>query len=443
MSVLARQLYSLLFYLLIPLLLVRVWWRGRRLPGYRRRLKERFGHWPPMPKGMLWVHSVSVGETIAIRPMIERWLERHPDIPVLITTMTPTGSETVKAQFSERVYHAYLPWDLPHVQRRLVRRLKPAALVIVETELWPNLLHACDEAKVPVLLANGRLSEKSMRGYQKLKALSEPMLRSLTGIAAQHQPDADRFKKLGVEPNLIEVTGSIKFDLPLSSELLSQISQYRRELQGRPVWVAASTHAGEEELLLAVHRAIRAEQPDALLILVPRHPDRFEAVASLLDREHWRYCRRSRRAKPRKMDAVFLADTLGELMLFYGAANAAVIGNSFNGGGGHNPIEPAALARPILMGPSYFNFQSIVDAMAGERSLTIVEDSEELTRRLIGLLKSQDLRDTFGQRAYVFFQQQQGALKRLETWIEKLLNLDPDQNSIDPSKAIRPISTDR
>lgn len=443
MNRLARQLYSLLFYLLVPVLLVRVWWRGRRLPGYRRRVGERFGHWPPMPEGMLWVHSVSVGETIAVRPMIERWLERHPTIPVLITTMTPTGSDTVKAQFGERVYHAYLPWDLPHVQKRLVRRLNPGALVIMETELWPNLLHACHQARVPVLLANGRLSERSKQGYQKLNALSAPMFQNLTGIAAQYQPDADRFQQLGVGSERIEVTGSIKFDLPISSELNTQIQQYRRELRGRPVWVAASTHAGEEELLLAVHRAIRTELPDALLILVPRHPDRFDTTAHLLDRELWRYSRRSRHAKPRKMDAVFLADTLGELMLFYGAAHAAVIGNSFNGGGGHNPIEPAALARPILMGPSFFNFQSIVDAMVAEGAVTIVDDSQELTRRLIGLLKSQDLRDTFGQRAYLFFQQQQGALKRLETWIERLLNLDSGKNSIDPNKTIRSISTDR
>jgi len=441
MKTLARHFYSLLFYLLVPVVLVRVWLRGRKLPAYRKRIGERFGHWPEMPEGMLWVHTVSVGETIAARPLIERWLERHPDIPVLVTTMTPTGSDTVKAQFDERVYHAYLPWDLPHVQKRLLRTLKPRALVIMETELWPNLVHACRKAKVPVLLANGRLSIKSMRGYRKLRWLTQPMLNSLTGIAAQYAPDAERFHELGVEQGRLEVTGSIKFDLPLTSELHSRIEHYRKQLHGRPVWVAASTHTGEDEQVLEVHKAVRTHLPDALLILVPRHPDRFDTVADLLDQNRWRFSRRSRVQKPRKTDAVFLADTLGELMLFYGAAQAAFIGNTLNGGGGHNPIEPAALARPVLMGPSYFNFQSIVDAMAKDHSAVIVEDTQELSKRLIGLLKSQDLRDTFGQRAYLFFQQQQGALKRLENWIEKQLELDPDSQGISNSKAIRPINS--
>ena len=441
MKTLARHLYSFLFYLLVPAVVIRVWLRGRSLPAYRKRLKERFGHWPDMPEGMLWIHSVSVGETIAARPLIERWLDRHPDIPVLVTTMTPTGSETVKAQYGDRVHHAYLPWDLPHVQRRLVRKLKPRALVIMETELWPNLVNACKNAKVPVLLANGRLSARSLRGYRKMRWLTQPMFESLTGIAAQYAPDAERFHTLGVPDSRLEVTGSIKFDLPLTSELHSRIEQYRKQLHGRPVWVAASTHNGEDEQLLDVHKAIRAKLPDALLILVPRHPDRFNAVADLLDKDRWRYSRRSRVQKPRKADAVFLADTLGELMLFYGAAQAAFIGNTLNEGGGHNPIEPAALARPILMGPSYFNFQSIVDAMAKDHSAVIVADTHELTQRLIGLLKSQDLRDTFGQRAYVFFQQQQGALRRLETWIEKQLGLDANGAGVSSSKAIRPISS--
>lgn len=443
MSTLARHLYSLLFYLLTPALLVRVWLRGRTLPGYRKRLGERFGHWPAVPEGALWVHSVSVGETIAAKPLIERWLERHPDMPVLVTTMTPTGSDTVKAQFGDSVHHAYLPWDLPHVQRRLLKRLRPRALVIIETELWPNLLHACHRAGVPVLLANGRLSQRSLHGYQRLSPLIGPMLRQLDGIAAQYAPDAERFGHLGIDRERIEVTGSIKFDLPLTPELHSQIEAYRRQIGNRPVWVAASTHAGEEETLLAVHDAIRAKLPDALLILVPRHPDRFDATADLLDRDHWRYSRRSRNQRPRKGDAVFLGDTLGELLLFYGAAHVAVVGNTFNEGGGHNPIEPAALARPVLLGPSYFNFQSIVDAMLGENCVVTVKDSDELTNRLLGLLQSQDLRDTYGQRAYLFFQQQQGALRRLESWIEKRLGMDADAAAANPDATSRPLSTDR
>lgn len=441
MSGLARFGYSLLLYLLTPLLMVRLWLKGFRLRSYRQRLGERLGHWPEMPEQMLWIHSVSVGETIAARPLVESWLEHHPDIPLLITTMTPTGSETVRAQFGDSVHHAYLPWDLPHIQKRLVRKLKPRALVIMETELWPNLIDSCQKQQVPVLLANARLSKRSAEGYRKLKWLIQPMLKALSGIAAQHPPDAERFHKLGVEDSRLEVTGSIKFDLKLTPELHTQIEQYRRQLYARPVWVAASTHPGEEESLLAAHRELRKTLPEALLILVPRHPDRFNTVAELLDRERWRYSRRSRTQRPRKTDAVFLGDTLGELMLFYGAAHAAVIGNSFNKGGGHNPIEPAALAKPVLTGPSFFNFQSIFDAMLGEQAVVVVDTNAELVKRLNGLLKSQDLRDTYGQRAYLFFQHQQGALQRLESWIEKLLALDEGGKGINASKAIRPISS--
>lgn len=441
MSGLARFGYSLLLYLLTPLLMVRLWLKGFRLRGYRQRLGERLGHWPAMPEQMLWIHSVSVGETIAARPLVESWIKHHPDIPILITTMTPTGSETVRAQFGDSVHHAYLPWDLPHVQKRLLQKLKPRALVIMETELWPNLIAACRQQQVPVLLANARLSQRSAEGYRKLRWLIEPMLLSLSGVAAQHLPDAERFRSLGIDDSRLEVTGSIKFDLKLTPELHTQIEQYRRQLHARPVWVAASTHQGEEESLLAAHRELRKTLPEALLILVPRHPDRFNSVAELLDREHWRYSRRSRSQRPRKTDAVFLGDTLGELMLFYGVAHAAVIGNSFNKGGGHNPIEPAALAKPVLTGPSFFNFQSIFDAMLGEQAAVVVDTNTELVKRLNGLLKSQDLRDTYGQRAYLFFQHQQGALQRLESWIEKLLALDEAGQGVSASRAVRPISS--
>jgi 3-deoxy-D-manno-octulosonic-acid transferase len=418
-----RLLFTALLYCLTPALLVRLWLRGRKLPGYRQRWGERFGHWPAMPEGALWVHSVSVGETIAARPFVERWLARHPDIPVIITTMTPTGSETVTALFGKRVYHAYLPWDFPHAYLRLLPALKPKALVIVETELWPNLINACEKQGVPVFLVNGRLSERSARGYDRFRALTRPMLQQITGIAAQHQPDAERFMALGVPPQNIEVTGSIKFDLSISSKLTGDIAAFARTIKGRPVWVAASTHSGEEADLLEVHRRITTVLPTALMILVPRHPDRFDTVAGIVDASGLTYSRRSQRSQPREQDRVYLADSLGELMLFFGAAQVAVMGNTFNGGGGHNPIEPAALGKPVLSGPSFTNFQSIISAMQKDQGIIVTDSLATLEKRLTGLLKSQDLRDTFGQRAYVFYQHQQGALQRLELWLDRQLNL--------------------
>lgn len=438
-----RLLFTALLYCLTPALLLRLWLRGRTLPGYRQRWRERFGHWPAMPEGALWLHSVSVGETIAARPFVERWLTRHPDIPVIITTMTPTGSDTVKSLFGDRVRHAYLPWDYPHVYRRLLPRLNPKALVIMETELWPNLINACDRHRVPVFLINGRLSERSARGYDRFRALTRPMLQQLTGIAAQHWPDAERFESLGVPAGHIEVTGSIKFDLDIARTLTADIAAFTRLLKGRPVWVAASTHDGEEADLLGVHQQIIRVLPEALMILVPRHPDRFGTVADMLDESGLRYSCRSQCDQPCDNDQVYLADSLGELMVFFGAAQVAVMGNTFNGGGGHNPIEPAALGKPVLVGPSYTNFQSIINAMHKEQGIIVTDSLQALEQRLLGLLKSRDLRDTFGQRAYVFYQQQQGALQRLEHWLDRQLNLI-DANTDPSRRALAPnISTDR
>jgi 3-deoxy-D-manno-octulosonic-acid transferase len=417
--------YSTLFWILTPLLLLRLWLKGRHQPDYRKRWSERFGFWPNVPQQCLWVHAVSVGETIAARGLIEQWQADHPNIPVLVTTMTPTGSQTVKQLFEGRVHHAYLPWDFAPIQRKLVSLLKPKLLVIMETELWPNLIHACHHNDVPVLIANARLSEKSQKGYQKMRALTKPMLDHVTGIAAQHTPDADRFAKLGVDERKIQVTGSIKFDIGIDAQNKSKANKLITSIGKRPIWIAASTHEGEDERILKVHAKLKIKLPDALLILVPRHPERADRIAGLLYKEHFNFARRSNNEIPKLDQSVFLIDTLGEMMAFYDVAQAAFIGNTLNDGGGHNPIEPAALAKPVLIGPSFTNFQSIIEAMRSEQSIVIVQDEEELKNRLLGLLQSKDLRDTYGQRAYLFYQQQQGALKRLMTWIEDMVDLEP------------------
>ncbi|EAR07437.1 lipid IV(A) 3-deoxy-D-manno-octulosonic acid transferase [Reinekea blandensis] len=421
---LAMTGYSLLWWLLTPLILLRLLLRSRRQPAYRERLGERFGIWPNVPTGCFWVHAVSVGETMAARPLIEQWQSLHPNVPILVTTMTPTGSETVRKLFGTTVHHAYLPWDFASIQRRLVARLKPKMLVIMETELWPNLIRACAQQQVPVLLANARLSAKSQQGYRKLSWLTRPMLQKLTGIAAQHSPDADRFAELGLDERRIQVTGSIKFDISLDAQSSAKARKLKADIDRRPIWIAASTHEGEDEALLRVHAKLKIKLPNALLILVPRHPERADRIAGRLYKEHFNFARRSNNEVPRSEHSVYLVDTLGELMTFFELADAAFIGNSLNGGGGHNPIEPAAVARPVLIGPSYFNFQSIIEAMRSEQSVVIIESEDELKNRLLGLMQSKDLRDTYGQRAYLFYQQQQGALKRLMTWIEDLIDID-------------------
>ncbi len=428
----ALACYSALWWLMIPVVLLRLWLKGRTQPAYRSRWGERLGRWPDYPKHCLWVHAVSVGETIAAQGLVKQWQRDHPDIPVLLTSMTPTGSETVRKLFGDSVHHAYLPWDIASIQKKLVAKLEPKLLVIMETELWPNLIHACHHENVPVLVANARLSEKSKKGYQKFSSLMQPMLESITAIAAQHSPDANRFSELGIDDKKLQVTGSVKFDISIDAQTTAATNQLKRSIGKRPIWIAASTHEGEEELILKAHGKLKIKIPNALLILVPRHPERADRIGGLLYKQHFNFARRSLDEIPTSEQSVFLIDTLGEMMTFFGLADAAFIGNTLNpDGGGHNPIEPAALAKPVIVGPSFTNFQSIIEAMRSEQAIIIIESEEELRNRLVGLLQSKDLRDTYGQRAYLFFQQQQGALKRLMSWIESLVNLT-SQKSVNP-----------
>ncbi|MBU2864120.1 lipid IV(A) 3-deoxy-D-manno-octulosonic acid transferase [Reinekea forsetii] len=417
---LALFLYSMLWWPVATLALIRLYLKSLKQPSYRKRIKERFGVWPSMPTGSFWVHAVSVGEVIACKELVEQWMLKHPNTPVLITTMTPTGSDTVKKLFAGRVFHAYLPWDFQSTQRRLVQQLKPCSLTIMETELWPNLIHACYAEQVPVIVANARLSERSFRGYRRFSALTQPMLQRISGIAAQHAPDAERFARLGVHSKCLQVTGSIKFDIAPNDALQADIKRWKQSLNGRPTWTAASTHPGEEAILLEVHQHIVKQIPNALLLLVPRHIERSDKISELIRQQGFQFSKRSVDTHCSDRDSVFLVDTLGELMLFYGIADAAFIGNSLNNGGGHNPIEPASLAVPVISGNSYVNFQTIFDAMKLDNAAIIVDTPEQLTQRILGLFKSRDLRDTFGQKAFQFYQQQQGALGRLITWVEVL-----------------------
>lgn len=325
---LALTLYSLLWWPVALIAFVRLLVKSLKQPGYRHRIKERIGIWPTVPTGSFWVHAVSVGEVIASKELIEQWLSKNPNMPVLITTMTPTGSDTVKQLFEGRVFHAYLPWDLKSIQRRLVRKLKPTSLTIMETELWPNLIHACHAKRVPVIVANARLSERSYRGYQRFSSLTLPMLSAISGIAAQHEPDGERFAKLGVAPERLKVTGSIKFDIARDEQLDRNIRLWKSAITGRPTWIAASTHPGEDEQVLAAHKEILAKIPNALLLLVPRHIERADKIVSLINQQGFEYSRRSTDTDITANSQVFLVDTLGELMLFYGISDAAFIGNS-------------------------------------------------------------------------------------------------------------------
>ncbi len=419
----ARRLYTALLYLALPVILLRLWWRGRKVPAYRQRWRERLGFVPRSGAPALWIHGVSVGETVAIAPLVELLLARHPDLPLLLTTTTPTGSQRVRALFGDRVQHVYCPWDLPAALARFLRRTRPLGCIIVETELWPNLVHACHDAGVPVLLANARLSARSARGYARFAALTRPMLQDLDRVVAQHDSDGARFAALGLPAQKLSVSGSIKFDIETRPQWLEAGKRFREQWGDRPVLVAGSTHEGEDAALLQALTDLRGQFPDLLLVLVPRHPERFDAVYRLCCDAGWSVVRHSGQGLQKTAVDVYLVDTMGELMGFYAAADIAFVGGSLVPRGGHNPLEPAALGKPVLMGQQVFNFQAICDALDGAGGLTRVADGPALTLALQHLLADTALRERQGAAASDFVAQNRGALERLYSEVETLLRL--------------------
>jgi len=391
-----RWLYIVLLYLLLPLILLRLYWRGRKAPAYRLRWRERFGVSSPLSalvQRPIWLHAVSVGETLAAQPLVAAIRKQWPDHPLLITTMTPTGSERVQALWGGSVHHVYAPYDFPHAISRFLDAWNPAALIIMETELWPNTLAAAKSRAIPVLLANARLSEKSAQGYAKAGGLTRSLMQSLSMVAAQDQATADRFLSLGLPPEKVSVTGSVKFDLSLPDDLPQQakklLDQWR--LHEREVWVAASTHDGEDEPVLAAHRQLLQTTPDALLILVPRHPERFQQVAELITQQGFNMARRSAQQSVSPQTQVLLADSMGELLLWLAMADVAFVGGSLVPVGGHNTLEPLALLVPTLTGPYFMNFQVINEALIDAGALAVVESSADLADAILKLLNEPKL----------------------------------------------------
>lgn len=422
MSGLVLRLYSLVFYLLLPVLLLRLWWRGRLAPGYRRNWRQRLGLGSPIDQPVIWVHAVSVGETVAIAPLVHWLLQRYPRHRVLITNMTPTGAEQVRKLFGDRVEQRFCPWDLPLALSAFLRRTRPELCIVVETELWPNMLARCERAGVPVLLANARLSARSARGYRRFAALTQPMLRRLRLIAAQNATDAERFIALGMPTERVAVTGSIKFDLQPDAAKVKAGQVLRQQLGSeRPVLIAASTHQGEDEILLDAWQHLKATHPALVLILVPRHPERFADVARLCRRYSEQLVCRSRGEQPDRQTELYLGDTMGDLMLLYAAADIAFVGGSFSGTGGHNPLEPAALGLPVVMGPDCFNFQTITDALGEAGGLVRVEDANRLEAQLSAWLGDVVRRRIAGEQGADFVAANRGALERLQQAVESLL----------------------
>jgi 3-deoxy-D-manno-octulosonic-acid transferase len=411
----ARWLYSLVFYLGSPLIWLRLLWRGRKQPEYLQHLAERYGFYAQSaPQKLIWVHAVSVGETRAAQPLIEGLLARWPEHRILLTGMTPTGREAGRAVYGERVLQAYLPYDYPGAARRFLRHFAPAFGILMETEIWPNLMVACSRYDVPVVLANARLSERSARGYGRLAALVRPAFAALAGVCAQTAGDARRLASLGA--GNVEICGNIKFDVAPAEDKLALGDAWRHSIVQRPVWLAASTREGEEELILAAWQ--RLALADALLVLVPRHPQRFAAVANLLTQRNLAWQRRSE-AIPDADTEVWLGDSMGEMAAYYRMADIAFIGGSLLPLGGQNLIEAAACNCPVVVGPHTFNFlQATTDAIAAGAALRVADESA-LAETLRQLFADAEKLAAMRQAAGDFAHAHRGATQRTLAFIEQ------------------------
>ncbi len=409
-----RSIYTFLLYLLTPLVVVRLLWRGLRAPAYWRRWPERFGWIPQAGDGCLWVHAVSVGEVQAAVPLVKALRARYPEWRIVVTTMTPTGAERVQTALHQDVTHYYLPYDLPGAVRRFARRLRPRLLIIMETELWPNLIHYCHTQRIPVVLANGRLSERSAARYRYVKKLASEMLAMFSVVAAQTQQDARRFIALGAPSEIVRVTGNIKYDMKPPASLREQAEVLRRSWGvERAVWIAASTHEGEEQQILDAYAAVRRELPHALLVIVPRHPERFAKVSALCEKSGYSIVRRSEQRACDANTGIVIGDSMGELNLFYAASDVAFVGGSLVPTGGHNLIEPAEQGIPVITGPHTFNFAEITQQMCEAGAAVQVNTTRQLDEVVIEFLKDANLRYQIGQKARTLVEQNRGALDHL------------------------------
>lgn len=419
-----RSVYTALLYVFAPIALAGTALRGVRDPAYRDRLSERLG-FTRVLRGSgahpIWVHAVSVGEVQAAAPLVRVLLKKYPQRPLLITTATPTGAQRVKALFSDSVRHAYLPYDLPGAVRRFLDQVRPAIAVVMEREIWPNLFSECRQRAIPVLLASARISERSAERHQKFARLFGEALASNVKVAAQTTQDAERYRAIGASD--VEITGNVKFDIeaPLAAKQAGE-SLRAAQFAERLVWVAGSTHEGEEDQLLAAHRLILQQRPDALLILVPRHPNRFDAVRSWLKAQQVTFVSRSRSEQITSTTSVLLADTLGELLMLYAAADIAFVGGSLiTTVGGHNLLEPAVLERPVLVGPHNFNAPDIAQLMFESDAARQVNSAEELARAILELNADSGLRARMGKRGSEMVAANRGALERVVALIDARL----------------------
>ena len=421
-----RFLLIFLSYLLLPLMVIAMLWRGLKTRAYWHRFSERFGIYKTSAlKESIWIHAVSVGEVQAAVPLVKRLQHLYPHETIVVTTQTPTGSERVQKIFSNTVVHSYVPYDAPLIVRRFIKHMQPRLAIIMETEIWPHLYAQCHKNSIPIIMASARISPRSIDSYERFKFLFKPTLNQVRLIAAQTTRDAERFLSLGADAKRVRVIGNLKFDFMFVPSNLQERGKeyYRNHFTGRPVWIAASTHEGEEETVLEVHKKLMLAFPDLILILAPRHPERTAGIIALLKQKEINYCQRSTQVHPDEKTQVFLLDTLGELPMFYAASQVAFVGGSLVPIGGHNLLEPAALSIPILVGPHTFNAPEISEMLEEVGALEWVNSIGDFQTAVTSLLKDPALARQAGIAGREVVAENFGALDKLLTEIEIILTV--------------------
>ena len=396
-------------------------WRGIKAPAYRCRWRERFAVYTnkKFPQGVIWFHAVSVGEAEAIFPLVRKIHRQHPDAKLLITTTTPTGSARVKAVMQETVTHVYLPYDLPDAVDRFMKCFKPKLAVIVETEIWPNLFAYCGRNNIPLYIINARLSEKSSRGYQKIPSLVHHALAQVNLIATQTQEDANRFIAIGADREKVRILGNLKFDIENPQSTIKQGLQIKADFfGGRFVWLIASTHKDEEVIFLEVYREIKQKIPGLLLVIVPRHPERFNDVKKLCEQQQLGVVMRSTGESVYTETDVYLVDTMGELKMLYAASDVAFVGGSMVPKGGHNILEAAAVGVPVMFGTYMFNFKEIASGVLSHSAAIQCQNKVEIVNAIVTLYKQPDFRKLLAEKGLEFVRQNQGAIARICALLE-------------------------
>jgi 3-deoxy-D-manno-octulosonic-acid transferase len=420
-----RFFYNLFVYIAQPF--VAVYWLFRAIVNrsYRGGFGQRFGFGYPKLRRCIWLHAVSVGEVQAALPLVTAIRSRFPNHTMLVTTVTPTGAARVKALFGDTVRHCYIPFEMPIAVNRFFGSVKPELALIIETEIWPNLYRGSGMRDIPLVLVSARISPRSVGGYRRLLPLFRDTLSYGIIIAAQSRADAERFRSLGASPERTRVTGNIKFDIELPVDLVARGDELRRQVFGeRSVWIAASTHEDEEKQILSAHRQLKDANPNILLILVPRHPERFVQVRSLIEKDGFRCVARTEKRRCDESTDVFLGDTMGEVPLFYAASDIAFVGGSLVPVGGHNLLEPAALGLPVITGPYVFNAQEIADMFVDLGACRMVRNAEELAAAVTELVENPGAARDLGRKGMEIVVQNRGALKRLLALLDPLIDED-------------------